>query len=178
MAWSLQNNPNGLKARIVETGVSSGVPYCLVQGYRQAGALTLQAALAAARETKATLDIENLVVTPTSFSLKYAASTGKNVERVALPSSLSVQKSTSVYLSGDFGSRVPSNSTLTVVSAPSDVLVYGDKEVNITLSFPKTGTYAVTIASVGNPSLTVTTTFTVTPANVSPSNTSFHGLRR
>jgi VanZ family protein len=175
VAWSLLNNENGLKARIVETGVStSGIPYCLVQGYREAGALTLQASLAAAPETKATLDIESLAVVPTSLSLLYASSTGKNVEKVALPSTLSVQKSTSVYLTGDFGNRIPTNSTLSVTSASSDVLVYGDKTSNITLSFPTTGTYAITIASLANPSLTVTTTFTVTPANVSAANGSFH----
>ncbi|MCI2111509.1 MAG: VanZ family protein [Bacilli bacterium] len=168
--WWLTGNEYGLKARIVSAGDS----VCHIQGYREKGAFIVHAALRAEPSAEAAIEAETSEIVPSSMSLLYATSTGEAQSFRALPSSIRVEKTTSVYLKGDFGGTAPTDSNLTVDDLEGDVLVYGENTSSLTLSFPATGDYSLTVRSEADPSLSVSFSVMVSPATVSPENASFH----
>lgn len=172
--FSLADGDNGLRARIVEMGIGEdSLPYCVVQGYRKAGDYTIKASLRSAPDITASKTGSVTPLVASEMSLVYSKSTGNSQSFSALPSSLSVEKTTSVYLKGSFGVLTPTDSSLHVKSHDEGLLIYGDDTGFVTISFPSTGTYGVSLVSNSNPSLQADVTFTVTPANVTPDNTSF-----
>lgn len=175
VAWSLSNNDYLLKARIVSSGYDEdGNPICHVMGYRQTGAIKVLCTYGNDRSAHGSFDDEVMAVVPSSMSLDYSAATGKEATYSELPSSLSVEKTTSVYLRGNFSPALPSDASIYVTKSSEGLLVYGDKTAHITVSFPSTGDFDLTVASLSNPALTVSVSFHVTPANVAPSNPTFH----
>ncbi|MCI1245146.1 MAG: VanZ family protein [Bacilli bacterium] len=173
--WWLTGNEYGLKARIVTTGEDgAGDSVCHIQGYREKGAFLVHAALRADPSVEAAIEAETSEIVPTSMSLLYATSTGEVQTFRALPSSIGVEKTTSVYLKGDFGAIAPTDSNLTVDDVEGDVLVYGENTSSLTLSFPAPGDYSLTVRSEADPSLSVSFSVAVSPVTVSPENVSFH----
>ena len=180
--WSLSGNENGLKARLIEKGTDSvsGKPYCLIQGYRSLGDVTVTASLVAAPTIHGSLVSSITEIVPTSFSLLYSTLTGQAQAFVAAPASLAIKNTTSLYLKGSFGSLVPTNGDIKISSqtlgssVKADPLVYGDASGTITISFVSAGDYSFVFSSVANPALSAELSVQVEQATVDSGNSTFH----
>lgn len=179
--WSLSDNENNLEARLIEKGADpdSGRPYCLVQGYRTLGEVTVTASLVATPSVQGSLVSSVTEIVPTSFSLLYATSTGQTQIFAAATSSLTIKNTASLYLKGAFGTIAPTNGDIEISSrtlgssVKAEPLVYGDASGTITISFVSAGDYSFVFRSVANPTLTAELSVNVEQATIDSGNGTF-----